>query len=92
MVTYSYRNFFFRDEDSPAVFTARAGNVIGGGDYSEDRIIPDCVRAVSAGKEILVRNPYSVRPYQHVLDCLSGYLLLAAKQYDDKQFAGNYNF
>ncbi|GHT75674.1 CDP-glucose 4,6-dehydratase [Spirochaetia bacterium] len=92
LVTYSYRNSFFRDEDSSAVSTARAGNVIGGGDYSEDRIIPDCVRAVSAGKEILVRNPYSVRPYQHVLDCLSGYLLLAAKQYDDKQFAGNYNF
>jgi CDP-glucose 4,6-dehydratase len=92
LVTYSYKNSFFNREDSPAVSTARAGNVIGGGDYSEDRIIPDCVRAVQAGKEIVVRNPCSIRPYQHVLDCLSGYLLLVEKQYNDKKTAGNYNF
>jgi CDP-glucose 4,6-dehydratase len=92
LVTYSYRNSFFNNDNAPAVSTARSGNVIGGGDYAEDRIIPDCIRAVSAGKKIIVRNPSSVRPYQHVLECLSGYLLLAAKQYDDKKFAGSYNF
>jgi CDP-glucose 4,6-dehydratase len=92
LVTYSYRNSFFNMDDAPAVSTARAGNVIGGGDYSADRIIPDCVRAVSAGKEIIVRNPRSIRPYQHVLDCLSGYLVLAEKQDSKKSLAGNYNF
>jgi CDP-glucose 4,6-dehydratase len=92
LVTYSYKNSFFNRENAPAVSTARAGNVIGGGDYSADRIIPDCVRAVQAGKEIIVCNPCSIRPYQHVLDCLSGYLLLAEKQYGDKELVGNYNF
>jgi CDP-glucose 4,6-dehydratase len=92
LVTYSYRNSFFNNENSPAVSTARSGNVIGGGDYAEDRIIPDCIRAVNAKKEIIVRNPDSIRPYQHVLECLSGYLLLAKKQYDDKTFEGAYNF
>jgi CDP-glucose 4,6-dehydratase len=92
LVTYSYKNSFFDQDDAPAISTARAGNVIGGGDYSEDRIIPDCVRALSSGKEIVVRNPCSIRPYQHVLDCLSGYLLLAEKQYNDKKIEGTYNF
>src|SRR5574344_1598896 len=77
LVTYSYRNSFFTSEDSPAISTARSGNVIGGGDYAPDRIIPDCIRAVEAGKEIIIRNPYSTRPYQHVLECLRGYLVLA---------------
>jgi len=92
LVTYSYRNSFFNGKDAPAISTARSGNVIGGGDYAEDRIIPDCIRAAEAGKEIIVRNPSSIRPYQHVLDCLSGYLLLAEKQFANKEFAGNYNF
>ncbi|MDR3000507.1 MAG: CDP-glucose 4,6-dehydratase [Fibromonadaceae bacterium] len=92
LVTYSYRNSFFYNKDAPAISTARSGNVIGGGDYSEDRIIPDCVRAAVAGKDIIVRNPCSIRPYQHVLDCLSGYLLLAKKQFINKELAGNYNF
>jgi CDP-glucose 4,6-dehydratase len=92
LVTHSYRGSFFSGEDSPAVSTARAGNVIGGGDYAEDRIIPDCVRAAGAGKAIMVRNPCSVRPYQHVLDCLSGYLLLAGKQHSDRKLADSYNF
>jgi len=92
LVTYSYRHSFFNNKDAPAISTARSGNVIGGGDYSENRIIPDCIRAVMAGKDIIVRNPSSVRPYQHVLDCLSGYLLLAEKQFTDKDIAGNYNF
>jgi len=92
LVTYSYRNSFFNDKDSAAVSTARSGNAIGGGDYAEDRVIPDCVRAVVAGKKIVIRNPNSARPYQHVLDCLSGYLLLAQKQYNDKSAEGAYNF
>ena len=92
LVTYSYHNSFFNHENDPSISTARSGNVIGGGDYAEDRIIPDCIRAINAEKEIIVRNPYSIRPYQHVLECLSGYLLLAEKQYDNKTFEGAYNF
>lgn len=92
LVTFSYRNSFFADSTMPAVSTARSGNVIGGGDYATDRIIPDCIRAVKAGKKILLRNPNSTRPYQHVLECLRGYLLLAKTQYEDKSFAGSYNF
>jgi CDP-glucose 4,6-dehydratase len=92
LVTYSYRNSFFNNENTPAISTARSGNVIGGGDYAEDRIIPDCIRAVSEKKEIIVRNPHSTRPYQHVLECLCGYLLLAEKQYCDKTLEGAYNF
>jgi CDP-glucose 4,6-dehydratase len=92
LITDSYRNAFFNGADAPAVSTARSGNVIGGGDYAEDRIIPDCVRSALAGKEIVLRNPHSTRPYQHVLDCLSGYLLLAEQQYADKSLEGAYNF
>jgi len=92
LVTYSYRHSFFDGDGAPAISTARSGNVIGGGDYAEDRIIPDCVRAVKAGTEIIVRNPHSTRPYQHVLECLYGYLLLAEKQCNDRSFEGAYNF
>jgi CDP-glucose 4,6-dehydratase len=92
LITSSYRNSFFSGPDALSVSTARSGNVIGGGDYAEDRIIPDCVRAVQAGNNIVVRNPHSIRPYQHVLECLSGYLLLAEKQYAEKSFEGAYNF
>jgi CDP-glucose 4,6-dehydratase len=92
IITAGYRNSFFSGTNTPSVSTARSGNVIGGGDYAEDRIIPDCVRAVQAGKPIIVRNPHSIRPYQHVLECLSGYLLLAEKQYADKSLEGAYNF
>ena len=90
LVTHSYINSFFADSDI-AVSTARAGNVIGGGDFASDRIIPDCVRAMKAGEKIGVRNPYSTRPYQHVLEPLTVYLTIAAKQYEDKQYAGFYN-
>ena len=90
LVTHSYLSSFFRDSDV-AVSTARAGNVIGGGDFANDRIIPDCVRAAQAGKGIAVRNPYSIRPYQHVLEPLFAYLMIAKKQYEDKSFAGWYN-
>lgn len=92
LVTYSYRNSFFNEVPSPAISTARSGNVIGGGDYALDRIIPDCIRAVTNGKEIILRNPNSTRPYQHVLECLCGYLTLAKAQYEDKKYAGSYNF
>jgi CDP-glucose 4,6-dehydratase len=92
LVTYSYRNSFFNHEDAPAISTARSGNVIGGGDYSDDRIIPDCIRAAATKKDIIVRNPHSTRPYQHVFDCLSGYLLLAERQYYNKTIEGAYNF
>ena len=74
-----------------AISTARAGNVIGGGDFAQDRIIPDCVRAMQERKTIEVRNPHSVRPYQHVLEPLAVYLMIAAKQYEDACYAGYYN-
>jgi CDP-glucose 4,6-dehydratase len=92
LVTISYQNSFFSDARAPAVSTARSGNVIGGGDCATDRIIPDCVRAVTSKKPVIVRDPYSVRPYQHVLECLSGYLLLTEKQYHNKSLPGAYNF
>jgi len=91
LVTHGYKNSFFSNESSPAVSTARAGNVIGGGDYAVDRIIPDCIRYTLAGKKIEVRNPYSIRPYQHVLEPLYVYLLIAASQYTDKKYADSYN-
>lgn len=90
LVTHSYKNSFFTDE-RVAVSTARAGNVIGGGDFAADRIIPDCVRAVKSGQPIKVRNPNSIRPYQHVLEPLSAYLLIAKKQYEDLSYQGYYN-
>lgn len=90
LVTHSYRRSFFADGRT-AVSTARAGNVIGGGDFARDRILPDCVRAVQAGKPIAVRNPHSTRPYQHVLEPLSAYLLIAARQYEDPSYANWYN-
>lgn len=92
LVTYSYRNSFFNEENSPAISTARSGNVIGGGDRSVDRIVPDCIRSAQEEKAIIVRNPNSTRPYQHVLECLRGYLTLAKAQYEDKAVAGAYNF
>ena len=89
-MTHSYINSFFRERDIP-VSTARAGNVIGGGDFSPDRIIPDAVRAAGEGKEIIVRNPNSTRPYQHVLEPLYAYLLIVKAQYEDHEVAGFYN-
>ena len=90
LVTHSYNNSFLK-EIGIAVSTARAGNVIGGGDFAQDRIIPDCVRAVLEGKEIVVRNPYSTRPYQHVLEPLFAYLMIAKRQYEDISYADSYN-
>ena len=90
LVTDSYRNSFFSD-GRVAISTARAGNVIGGGDFAPDRIVPDCFRAIREKREIIVRNPHSVRPYQHVLEPVAAYLLIAQKQYEDQQYAGSYN-
>lgn len=90
LVTHSYKSSFF-DSMDVAVSTARAGNVIGGGDFAIDRIIPDCIRAVQAGVDIVVRNPYSTRPYQHVLEPLSVYLDIMKRQYEDKNYQGYYN-
>ncbi len=90
LVTDSYCNSFFKDRDI-AISTARAGNVIGGGDFAVDRIIPDCIRAAEKGENIIVRNPYSIRPYQHVLEPLFVYLMIAEAQYKDKSLAGHYN-
>ena len=90
LVTHSYKNSFFADS-RVAISTARAGNVIGGGDFAKDRIIPDCVRAMQEGNVIQVRNPNSTRPYQHVLEPLFVYLMIAAKQYEDHGYAGYYN-
>lgn len=90
LVTHSYVSSFFANSEV-AVSTARAGNVIGGGDFAMDRIIPDCVRAVQSAKPLIVRNPRSTRPYQHVLEPLFAYLMIAQRQYEDKSYAGWYN-
>lgn len=90
LVTCSFFNSFFIDKDV-AITTCRAGNVIGGGDFAADRIIPDCVRAAESKKDIVVRNPFSTRPYQHVLEPVVAYLMIAEAQYGDKNLAGNYN-
>ena len=89
-MTHSYQKSFFSQGDC-AVSTARAGNVIGGGDFANDRIVPDCVRAAAAGKDIVVRSPKSTRPYQHVLEPLALYLMLAKAQYEDRSLEGYYN-
>ncbi len=90
LVTHSYQSSFFA-QGTVAVSTARAGNVIGGGDFANDRIIPDCIRAAQKGEDIVVRNPWSTRPYQHVLEPLYAYLMIAARQYEDPGCAGWYN-
>lgn len=90
LVTDSYRNSFFTD-GAAAVSTARAGNVIGGGDFAKERIIPDCIRAARAGKPVQLRSPCSIRPYQHVLEPLFAYLLIARKQCENRRLTGSYN-
>jgi CDP-glucose 4,6-dehydratase len=90
LVTHCYKNSFFAD-GKVAISTARAGNVIGGGDFAKDRIIPDSIRAMQERNVIEVRNPQSIRPYQHVLEPLTVYLMIAAMQYEDSCYAGYYN-
>lgn len=90
LVTHSYKNSFFK-QSGTSISTARAGNVIGGGDFANDRIIPDCIRAIQNKADIIVRNPNSTRPYQHVLEPLFMYLEIIKMQYLDKSFEGYYN-
>ncbi len=95
LVTSCYRNSFFNPNDAEyrecAISTARAGNVIGGGDFANDRIIPDCIRSMERKEEIIVRNPYSTRPYEFVMEPVYAYLIIAAAQYEDSKYAGSYN-
>ena len=94
LVTHSYKSSFFTGKNGECLIpisTARAGNVIGGGDFAADRIIPDCVRAAVAGKDIIVRNPFSTRPYQHVLEPLYAYMMIVEEQYKDNSVASWYN-
>lgn len=91
LVTHSYKKSFFSD-DRVAISTARAGNVIGGGDFANHRIIPDCVRSALKNEAVIVRNPYSTRPYQHVLEPLYAYMMIAAKQWENPaKYSGYYN-
>lgn len=87
LVTAAYRNSYFHPDKykthGVAIASARAGNVIGGGDWADDRLIPDIMRAITQGKPVNIRNPHSIRPWQHVLEPLSGYLLLAQKLYEE---------
>lgn len=97
LVSSAYRNSFFNGESTPpstrALSTVRAGNVIGGGDWAKDRIVPDCIRFLEAGQPIKVRNPYAIRPWQHVLEPLGGYLLLGAHMAKHgHQYSGPWNF
>lgn len=94
LVVNSWRNSFFQSQNNIRIATVRAGNVIGGGDWSEDRIVPDMIRSLSANQIVKVRNPQSVRPWQHVLDPLSGYLMLAEKVFvhDDPILQSAFNF
>jgi CDP-glucose 4,6-dehydratase len=87
----SYHQVFFQ-KMGVGVATARAGNVIGGGDWAGDRIVPDAIRSWRKGKALLVRNPASIRPWQHVLDSLGGYLILAQKLWKNPRLSGAYNF
>ncbi len=91
LLVESYRESYFRSQNL-AIATARAGNVIGGGDWSPDRLIPDCIRAWSAGQTVEIRMPDAVRPWQHVLDPLAGYLVLAQKLVEAPTLATSYNF
>ncbi len=97
LVTAAYRNSFFNPEKSDrhgmAIASARVGNVIGGGDWADDRLIPDCVRALLKGDKIIIRNPEAIRPWQHMLEPLRGYLLLAQKLYKEGAgYCGGWNF
>jgi CDP-glucose 4,6-dehydratase len=93
LVTAAYRRSFFSNENNPAIATARAGNVIGGGDWSADRLIPDAIKAFEKGDPVVIRNPLATRPWQHVLEPLSGYLILAEQLYlKGKKYSEAWNF
>ncbi|TPQ36302.1 CDP-glucose 4,6-dehydratase [Bradyrhizobium guangdongense] len=92
LVTHAYHHSFFNTPGAARIATARAGNVFGGGDWARDRLVPDAVQAFLAGEVLRIRNPASVRPWQHVLDPLGGYLMLIERLVDDPAFAGGWNF
>jgi CDP-glucose 4,6-dehydratase len=93
LITSSYQHSFFKNEGSCLIASARAGNVIGGGDWAKDRIVPDYFRALKNNEKLLVRNPYATRPWQHVLEPLSGYLHLGARLFTDgSKYSGGWNF
>lgn len=92
LVTAAFRASFFDGEGNAAIATARAGNVIGGGDWARDRLVPDVMAAVTAGRPVEIRYPEAVRPWQHVLNALDGYLLLAERLWDGRVVAGPWNF
>jgi CDP-glucose 4,6-dehydratase len=93
LITNSYHHSFFSQDDTALIASARAGNVIGGGDWAEHRIVPDYFRAVKAGEKLTIRNPHATRPWQHVLEPLSGYLNLGQKLLTEgKKFTGGWNF
>lgn len=97
LVTSAYARSFFNPENygkthNVTLSSVRAGNVIGGGDWGEDRIIPDCIKSLSRGENITLRNPYAIRPWQHVLEPLSGYLLLGSLMYKDAEYSSAWNF
>ncbi len=92
LVTAAFRSSFFSNPDGPRLASVRAGNVIGGGDWGEDRLVPDIMRAALAGEQVRVRNPNSIRPWQHVLNPLSGYLVLAQALWDSPERAEGWNF
>ena len=93
IMSSSFRRSFLQEEGAYAMATARAGNVIGGGDWALDRLIPDCVRYINVGEKIEIRNPIAVRPWQHVLEPLSGYLLLGQRLFEEgKKYAEGFNF
>jgi CDP-glucose 4,6-dehydratase len=93
LVTSAYRRSFFNTEDTASLASARAGNVIGGGDWADDRLIPDILRAFEKEESVIIRNPMSTRPWQHVLEPISGYLVLAQELYNNgEQFAEGWNF
>ncbi|MEM1176752.1 MAG: CDP-glucose 4,6-dehydratase [Acidobacteriota bacterium] len=93
LVTASYRDSFFTGRHMPAVASARAGNVIGGGDWALDRLIPDMVRGILAGREVHIRNPHAIRPWQHVLEALDGYLVLTERLLEEgASVAEGWNF
>jgi CDP-glucose 4,6-dehydratase len=90
LVTSAYRSSYF--SEGPAVASVRAGNVLGGGDWAPDRLVPDLIRALEEGRAAVIRNPDSIRPWQHVLEPLNGYLMLAERLFDDRTVAGAWNF
>jgi len=91
-IFYSYQKSFFKHKNKTGLVSVRAGNVIGGGDWSKDRIIPDLIKSIISNKKFTIRSPKSTRPWQHIFDLLNGYLILSVKIYGNNKFNGSWNF